>query len=777
MKNIPIPGQMEFRKKITAQTESLFRIMSWKAFHYLNHLIESEIEENLKNDENSMLTIGGRSLFYGNTEKPERYGFKTERKPPYIKELQPFFDDVLKMIKNLEFRQAQNEFLNELKDDIKSLENEKRVILEADKSNNFYLIGKPQYTKLLEKDIKKEYKKAKPAEVNLVNQKTAEIAKGLKLEDRMPMHTTTQCYQTLKDHKKEFKSEMPMRLIAPAKIYLGKVSKPKLDKINSKIREIKGVNQWRNTASVIEWFTNLDNKENLKFFKFDIQSFYPKITKKLFLKAIKFAQEMVYISENDIKIFMQCRETFLFHEGAAWKKSKTNFDVTMGSFDGAEICELIGLYMLDKITKGKNPIFPIGDVGLYRDDGLAVVRTKGRAGGLLDKVRKKVVQAFKDEELEITSVGGMTITDFLDVELNLETNEYSPWRKPNDFPVYINAKSNHPPNIIKEIPKMIEKRLTNLSSNEKVFEEKKPIYVTALKNSGHDSTLKYNPDHKKNTPIHLAAGKIHQENGNTPSHLAAGKGHEEIGNNKKAKRKRKREIMYYNPPYSLNVKTKIASIFLRLVRQHFHKDHKLYPIFGGKSKIKVSYCTMNNMKKHINKHNNKISSNTDRNDPNKRMCNCRQKNECPLDGKCLTESIVYEAKVSCETTNVVKTYIGLTEPTFKARWDKHKYTFNHPNASSTTLSSYFWKCKNGNKGPKINWSIKAKAHAFSSGGKRCDLCITEKVHILLADPKNSLNQRSEIMEKCRHKRKYMLVSTKTLPKYFSTQFQIEVQRS
>lgn len=98
----------------------------------------------------------------------------------------------------------------------------------------------------------------------------------------------------------------------------------------------------------------------------------------------------------------------------------------MGSFDGAEVCELIGLFMLDKITKGKNPIFPIGNVGLYRDDGLAVVRTKGRAGGLLDKLRKKVEQAFIEEDLEITSEGGMKITDFLDVELNLETNEYSP---------------------------------------------------------------------------------------------------------------------------------------------------------------------------------------------------------------------------------------------------------------------------------------------------------------------------------------------------------------
>ena len=46
-----------------------------------------------------------------------------------------------------------------------------------------------------------------------------------------------------------------------------------------------------------------------------------------------------------------------------------NFDVTMGSYDGAEVCELVGLYLMSKleILIGKNQL------GLYRDDGLAAV--------------------------------------------------------------------------------------------------------------------------------------------------------------------------------------------------------------------------------------------------------------------------------------------------------------------------------------------------------------------------------------------------------------------
>ena len=62
----------------------------------------------------------------------------------------------------------------------------------------------------------------------------------------------------------------------------------------------------------------------------------------------------------------------------------------------------------------------------------------------------------------------------------------------------------------------------------------------------------------------------------------------------------------------------------------------------------------------------------------------------------------------------------------------------------TTLSEYIWKLKDQKTPFSIKWSVKAKAYAFSSGGKRCDLCITEKMVILLSDPRYSLNQRSKM---------------------------------
>jgi hypothetical protein len=167
---------------------------------------------------------------------------------------------------------------------------------------------------------------------------------------------------------------------------------------------------------------------------------------------------------------------------------------------------------------------------------------------------------------------------------------------------------------------------------------------------------------------------------------------------------------------------------------------------------------MTNMKKYISRHNAKILRNEDT-DTNTRTCNCRASRECPLNGQCLQKNIVYRADVDCD--NTVKTYYGLTENTFKTRWNNHKSTLrNADHTQKTALSSYVWRCKNRNHQPKITWSIKARAYALSSGGKQCDLCLTEKLTILMANPEATLNKRDEIMTKCKHKRKYVLGTVK-----------------
>ena len=111
----------------------------------------------------------------------------------------------------------------------------------------------------------------------------------------------------------------------------------------------------------------------------------------------------------------------------------------MGSFDGAEICELFGLYLLDKLSS----LIGRKNVGLYRDDGLAAINSS--SGPVLDKMRKDIIALFKNEGLSITIETNLFETDFLDVTFNLATGKFFPFRKPNNQPLYINAKCNHPP--------------------------------------------------------------------------------------------------------------------------------------------------------------------------------------------------------------------------------------------------------------------------------------------------------------------------------------------
>ena len=101
-------------------------------------------------------------------------------------------------------------------------------------------------------------------------------------------NTKTPTSITLKDHKDNFQSSLHYRLINPSKSELGKVSKSILENINQHLIKLLCVNQWKNPASVIEWFRNIGDKKNCTFIKFDIRQFYPSITETIPDKALLF---------------------------------------------------------------------------------------------------------------------------------------------------------------------------------------------------------------------------------------------------------------------------------------------------------------------------------------------------------------------------------------------------------------------------------------------------------------------------------------------------------
>ena len=139
------------------------------------------------------------------------------------------------------------------------------------------------------------------------------------------------------------------------------------------------------------------------------------------------------------------------------------------------------------------------------------------------------------------------------------------------------------------------------------------------------------------------------------------------------------------------------------------------------------------------------------------QCNCRKKDQCPLDNKCLSSSVIYNAQVT--TNNTTKNYIGLTEGTFKQRFSQHKSTFKHrKHINSTELSKYIWQLHDKKQDFNIKWSIISRARPYNNISKRCDLCLTEKLMIIKHSNDNLLNKRSELISKCRHENKFYLKS-------------------
>ena len=148
------------------------------------------------------------------------------------------------------------------------------------------------------------------------------------------------------------------------------------------------------TEAVLKCFNNITDKSICSFTKFDIKEFYPSITEGILDQTLEFSKQHTNIDKNDLRLISYCCKSLIFSDNYTWKKKSTSscFDVTMGSFDGSEICELVGLCIQPKL-----------------------------------------------EKILLKSKSQMT------------------------------SSSNHPPNVIKEIPNSIEKRLPKNLPNEDIF--------------------------------------------------------------------------------------------------------------------------------------------------------------------------------------------------------------------------------------------------------------------------------------------------------------------
>ena len=108
----------------------------------------------------------------------------------------------------------------------------------------------------------------------------------------------------------------------------------------------------------------------------DITEFYPSISEEILDNAILFAQQYMNIPEKDLRIIKHRRKSLLYNNNEPCKKKNTEscFHVTIGSFDGAKICELVGIHILSLLSNKLDK----QSTALYRDDGLLLLRNTSK---------------------------------------------------------------------------------------------------------------------------------------------------------------------------------------------------------------------------------------------------------------------------------------------------------------------------------------------------------------------------------------------------------------
>ena len=203
-----------------------------------------------------------------------------------------------------------------------------------------------------------------------------------------------------------------------------------------------------------------------------------------------------------------------------------------------------------------------------------------------------------------------------------------------------------------------------------MFDKAAPYCNSALKASGYREMIQYNPSNS--------------------------------GGCNTIARKKKRKIIWFNPPCSKNVHRNISNKFLRLLSKHLPKNYRLYKIFN-QNNVKVSYI--------VKWHKQKILSIQEETEI--RKCNCKVMEEWALQGRCLSQSLVCKAHITNDKDNREAYYIRLTERTFKDRLYKHRNSLPYRNImNAMELWKYKWNLWDNNIGnAEIEWSILYRAYA------------------------------------------------------------------
>ena len=224
IKNIPIPTRKSYLLQLMEKIEMLIKRMRWKAIQF-------------SNNEN-------------NDSKTEWYGLKSLSSPRPVKELTPFENELISLVKNIKFRKVRNHFQDRLQQDLRRMKASNKTMTFADKTTNIYRLTREEYDKILNDSITATYKKASNNIKKKINAAGKQVLRNNKVLKRMQTNGENNCFISLKDHKENFPNNPTVRLINPGKNELRKISKVILDRINKTTRENLQLNQWKNASTV-----------------------------------------------------------------------------------------------------------------------------------------------------------------------------------------------------------------------------------------------------------------------------------------------------------------------------------------------------------------------------------------------------------------------------------------------------------------------------------------------------------------------------------------------
>ena len=123
----------------------------------------------------------------------------------------------------------------------------------------------------------------------------------------------------------------------------------------------------------------------------------------------------------------------------------------------------------------------------------------------------------------------------------------------------------------------------------------------------------------------------------------------------------------------------------------------------------------------------------------------KKKDQCPLDGKCLTQNVVYQATFTTQTSS--DSYKGLAR-NFKECYRNHTASFQHQNKTNETeLFKHIWTLKDNNKCFTIKWRIKL-CRPYSNISHKCNLCLFEKFVIICKTSLCTLTKRNKLASGC-----------------------------